>query len=321
MSSANQPLTATVLSVEISKEVTTVDIVISRAESLAYPIAPACLWRSDSKEVIFSLDQLVARDDRRLRFETYESRLAVPEIGVVYPFTSLWNHWAMDAVRDLSADWQRREYPYEGDHNHCLLTWQTIAGYSEHKEGYVSSHGWVTVEAYKEYIEEDRARIRSGLRSIERRPVELHRVTDMVRTTDGVEQLLRYALESQLTPEEFVDVLRRSTLADRRPVADGKRIAGMLTNADLLVTARLLTGLLVGVSRAITDYHYCTYLSDLAVDLDYQRQGIGRELVRRTHEAAGPSTRLILLAAPASRDYYPHIGMQHHDSCWTIQPR
>src|SRR5688572_13240916 len=165
MSSANQPLTATVLSVEISKEVTTVDIVISRAESLAYPIAPACLWRSDSKEVIFSLDQLVARDDRRLRFETSESRLAVPEIGVVYPFTSLWSHRTMDAVRDLSADWQRREYPYEGAHAHCLLTWQTIAGYSEHKEGYVSSHGWVTVDAYKEYIEEDRARIRSGLRS------------------------------------------------------------------------------------------------------------------------------------------------------------
>ncbi len=91
----------------------------------------------------------------------------------------------------------------------------------------------------------------------------------------------------------------------------------MLENADLLVAARL-EGLLVGISRAITDYHFCTYLSDLAVDEAYQRQGIGQELIRRTHEAAGRKTHLILLAAPKARDYYPHIGMAAHDSCWMI---
>jgi len=78
--------------------------------------------------------------------------------------------------------------------------------------------------------------------------------------------------------------------------------------------------LLVGVSRAVSDFHYCTYLSDLAVDRTYQRQGIGRELVRLTHEKAGLHTRLILLSAPAARGYYPHIGMRNHDSCWTIDP-
>ena len=77
-------------------------------------------------------------------------------------------------------------------------------------------------------------------------------------------------------------------------------------------------GLLVGISRAITDYHFCTYLSDLAVDEAYQRRGIGQELIRRTHEAAGRKTQLILLAAPKARSYYPHIGMAVHDSCWTI---
>jgi predicted N-acetyltransferase YhbS len=94
----------------------------------------------------------------------------------------------------------------------------------------------------------------------------------------------------------------------------------MLEHADVIVTARL-GGLLVGVSRAITDYHYCTYLSDLAVDEAYQRKGIGRELVRRTHEAAGLGTTLILLAAPKARDYYPRIGMQAHDSCWIVPRR
>ena len=68
-------------------------------------------------------------------------------------------------------------------------------------------------------------------------------------------------------------------------------------------------GLLVGISRAITDFHYCTYLSDLAVDEDWQRRGIGRELIKRTHEAAGVHTTLILLSAPKAQTYYPHVGL------------
>ena len=125
-----------------------------------------------------------------------------------------------------------------------------------------------------------------------------------------------YATEPGLTPDDFIDILRRSTLAERRPVHNPATIAGMLKHADIVLTARTQSGLLVGVSRAITDHHYCTYLSDLAVDAAYQRQGIGRELIRLTHETAGLRTRLILLSAPAAQSFYPHIGMQHHDSCW-----
>ena len=129
-----------------------------------------------------------------------------------------------------------------------------------------------------------------------------------------------YALEPELSVAEFVDVLRRSTLAGRRPVDDPARIAGMLRHADVLVTARAADGILVGVSRAITDFSYCTYLSDLAVARECQGRGIGRELIRRTHEAAGLATTLILLAAPAAETYYPHVGMTPHHSCWTTPP-
>jgi GNAT superfamily N-acetyltransferase len=117
--------------------------------------------------------------------------------------------------------------------------------------------------------------------------------------------------------DEFIDILERSTLAERRPVGEPETIRGMLANADIIVTART-GGLLVGISRAITDHSFCTYLSDLAVDRAFQRRGIGRELIRRTHEAAGYLTALILLAAPQARTYYPHVGMQAHDSCWII---
>lgn len=129
--------------------------------------------------------------------------------------------------------------------------------------------------------------------------------------------MIRYQLEPQLTSDEFIDLLIRSTLAERRPVDDRDAIAGMIAHADILLTARA-DRRLVGISRAITDYSYCTYLSDLAVDEAFQRQGIGRELLRRTHEVAGLKTTLILLSAPKAITYYPRIGMQSHPSCWFI---
>jgi predicted N-acetyltransferase YhbS len=130
---------------------------------------------------------------------------------------------------------------------------------------------------------------------------------------------VEYQLEPELSAAEFISVLRRSTLAERRPVDDGDRIELMLRNADVIVAARS-GGLLIGVSRAITDFCYCTYLSDLAVDVEFQKLGIGRELITKTHAAAGRATRLILLAAPNARTYYPHIGMLPHDSCWMLAP-
>ena len=129
---------------------------------------------------------------------------------------------------------------------------------------------------------------------------------------------ITYKLEPDTGAEEFIDCLVRSTLADRRPVDDRETISGMLKNASVIVTARSADGLLVGVSRAITDFHYCTYLSDLAVDKAYQGQGIGRVLIERTHEAAGFKTMLLLLSAPAAESYYPYIGMTRHRSAWYL---
>jgi GNAT superfamily N-acetyltransferase len=128
-----------------------------------------------------------------------------------------------------------------------------------------------------------------------------------------------YRLEAypELHTEEFIGLLERSTLAERRPVQEPETIRGMLVHADVIVTARS-GGLLIGISRAITDFHFCTYLSDLAVDEGWQRRGIGRELIKRTHEAAGIHTTLILLAAPNAQTYYPHVGLESHQSCWII---
>jgi predicted N-acetyltransferase YhbS len=71
----------------------------------------------------------------------------------------------------------------------------------------------------------------------------------------------------------------------------------------------------------VTDFSYCCYLSDLAVDVAYQRKGIGKRLIDETHRAAGEATTLILVAAPAAEQYYPRIGMKHLAHCWSIPRR
>lgn len=132
---------------------------------------------------------------------------------------------------------------------------------------------------------------------------------------------IRLGCEPDLTVEEFRAVLVASTLGERRPVDEPERLRRMLLEADLIVTARDGERL-VGVSRAVTDFAYCCYLSDLAVDVAYQRQGIGRMLIEETHRLAGvEETTLILTAAPAAEAYYPKIGMQAVASAWMVRRR
>jgi predicted N-acetyltransferase YhbS len=129
--------------------------------------------------------------------------------------------------------------------------------------------------------------------------------------------MLTFQLEPQLSIEDFYNVLKASGLSDRRPVDDRSRLGEMLKNADIIFTARM-NKVIVGVSRAITDYSYCCYLSDLAVDKQYQQQGIGKKLIVETHKAAGTETSLILLSSPAAQSYYPKIGMNAVPNGWII---
>jgi len=118
------------------------------------------------------------------------------------------------------------------------------------------------------------------------------------------------------TTAEIIEVYNSSGL--NRPTDDPRRIAGMYANSNLIVTA-WDGDLLVGVSRALTDFHYCCYLSDLAIRKEYQKQGVGQELVRLTKEAIGPLSMLLLLAAPSAMEYYPKIGMDKLDNAFMIK--
>ena len=130
---------------------------------------------------------------------------------------------------------------------------------------------------------------------------------------------MEYKANQPISAEQFIDVLTRSTLANRRPVGDRECIEGMLEHANLTVTA--WDGeQLVGIARSVTDFHYACYLSDLAVDVAYQHGGVGRELIRQTQRELGPRCKVRLISAPAAAGYYPKLGFVRNEQCWELAP-
>jgi N-acetylglutamate synthase-like GNAT family acetyltransferase len=129
---------------------------------------------------------------------------------------------------------------------------------------------------------------------------------------------IKYKLNPKLTTNEFIDILNRSTLAKRRPIDDKECIDGMIENADIIVVAIHNDNKIIGVARAVTDYNYCCYLSDLAVDKKYQKNGIGKQLISKVQEQLNHKCKIILLAAPDATEYYSKIGFTKHTSAWTL---
>ncbi len=128
---------------------------------------------------------------------------------------------------------------------------------------------------------------------------------------------IQYKLNPKLTTDEFINILNRSTLGKRRPIDDLKIIKGMIDNADIIVTATI-DNKIIGIARAVTDFNYCCYLSDLAVDQKYQKNSIGKQLISKVQEQLNDKCKIILLSAPDATEYYPKIGFIKHTSAWTL---
>lgn len=130
--------------------------------------------------------------------------------------------------------------------------------------------------------------------------------------------IIRYRDDAPLTVAAAIELYNRSTLGERRPVDRPDIFEGMLKNANLTVTA--WDGVrLVGIARTLTDFTYCAYLADLAVDVDYQRSGIGRALIAETRARLQPECMIVLLSAPLANDYYPKVGFEHHPRAWLMK--
>lgn len=126
---------------------------------------------------------------------------------------------------------------------------------------------------------------------------------------------IEYQVNHPVQAEEVADVFRDSGI--RRPFDDIERIKSMIDNANLIVAARDGQKL-VGIARCLTDFRYCCYLSDLAVDKAYQHSGIGKELIQRVQGNLSEEVSLILLSAPGAMSYYPHVGFNKADNAWII---
>ena len=127
---------------------------------------------------------------------------------------------------------------------------------------------------------------------------------------------IQYQVNTQLSVADVIRVFNASGIV--RPTQDAARIKQMFAQANLVVSA-WHEGVLVGLARGLTDHSYCCYLSDLAVDQAYQRQGIGGALLEQVRQILGPEVSLILLSAPEAMDYYPKVAFLHADNAFIIK--
>lgn len=128
---------------------------------------------------------------------------------------------------------------------------------------------------------------------------------------------IEYKINAPVSTDQFISVLRASTLGARRPIEDRECMEGMVKNSNLMISA-WDGDELIGIARSMTDFHYACYLSDLAVHHKYQKIGIGKKLQSITQGQLGPHCKLILIAAPDANSYYEHIGFTNNPRCWIL---
>ena len=129
---------------------------------------------------------------------------------------------------------------------------------------------------------------------------------------------ITYTSSAKISPDQAIDLYIRSTLGERRPIHNRQAFENMYQHANLIISA-WDADKLVGISRSLTDFSYVAYLSDLAVDVQYQKQGIGKRLIQDTKAHLEQDCMLVLLAAPKAREYYGPLGFEQHPIAWTLK--
>ncbi|MEE9346084.1 MAG: hypothetical protein V3U88_10810 [Methylococcales bacterium] len=129
------------------------------------PITPAGLYINPKKgSERYQLHKVIKIEGSVYTFETFDSCHPIPKQGDEYSYRGWWLPEAMDAALDTSEKWEKRKYPDNGNHEHCLFSWETIASYAECSEGYYSEkYGWITCESYNDFIVGDIYRLRSEI--------------------------------------------------------------------------------------------------------------------------------------------------------------
>ena len=120
----------------------------------------------------------------------------------------------------------------------------------------------------------------------------------------------------RVSAEEYIGFLKRTDLGSQYPKERfEERIARLVDSVSVSLTARNGEGLLVGVLFGLTDFAYWLYVTDLGVDRDYERRGIGRQLMKEAHELAGgeKDIAVYLIANENAVPFYEKCGMKKAD--------
>ena len=147
--------------VRASRRDDVVIVVIEVTRLFSEPLAPAGLYLVEKPEQeVIQLHALKTSKGNVLTYETYDYVGELPTVGTEYIYRIWWTSDQLSAVTDTARKWSYEEHPDNGDHEHCLLTWETIAADAEQNAGYRSGKDWITEDAYKTYIVDDKLRLR-----------------------------------------------------------------------------------------------------------------------------------------------------------------
>ena len=122
--------------------------------------------------------------------------------------------------------------------------------------------------------------------------------------------------EERISAEEYIDFLKRTDLGSQYPKERfEERIRKLVKNVSISLIARNEEGKVVGVLFGLTDFCYWLYVTDLGVDRDYERQGLGRRLMKEAHELAGgeKDIAVYLIANENAVPFYQKLGMKFSD--------
>lgn len=128
--------------------------------------------------------------------------------------------------------------------------------------------------------------------------------------------MIQYRQDERLAYAEYYDFLKRTDLGSQYPAKNFEaRVTKLLQNVDICITARTDKGKLVGVCMGLTDWVYFLFFTDLGVDRDYLRQGIGKTLVDMAREVAGGQDDITTttISNENAIEFYRSCGMVNQD--------
>lgn len=117
----------------------------------------------------------------------------------------------------------------------------------------------------------------------------------------------------RVSADEYIIFLKTTDLGSQYPEERFKeRIEKLVKNVSISLVARNYRDQIVGVLFGLTDFAYWLYVTDLGVSRNYERRGIGRELMKKAHQLAGgeKDIAVYLIANEKAVPFYEKLGMK-----------